>query len=103
MATIVDGKAVAASILRDVTDGVATLAAERRVTPTLAVVLVGQDPASKVYVGRKRQAARDAGIATRDHIFPEGLAEVATLALVRELNANKEVHGMLVQLPLPRR
>jgi len=99
---MLDGKAVAARIQREVKAEVATLASQRGVTPTLAVVLVGQDPASKVYVGRKRQAAQDAGIGTRDHIFPDGLSEGETLALVRELNDDKNVHGILVQLPLPK-
>jgi methylenetetrahydrofolate dehydrogenase (NADP+)/methenyltetrahydrofolate cyclohydrolase len=83
-----------------VTEGVAALLT-RGVQPTLAVVLVGADPASKVYVGGKRRACQAVGIAARDHLFPEGLTEADLLALVRALNADRAVHGILVQLPLP--
>ncbi len=102
MATILDGKAVAARIQRQVADEVSALVAARGVVPTLAVVLVGGDVASKIYVGRKRQACRDVGIEARDHVFPDGLGEAELLALVRELNEDKGVHGILVQLPLPK-
>jgi methylenetetrahydrofolate dehydrogenase (NADP+)/methenyltetrahydrofolate cyclohydrolase len=102
VATILSGKVVAEAIQREVAAEVAALRAERGVTPTLAVVLVGEDPASRVYVGRKTQACREVGIATRDHLFPRGLSEAALLALVRELNAAHDVHGILVQLPLPK-
>jgi methylenetetrahydrofolate dehydrogenase (NADP+)/methenyltetrahydrofolate cyclohydrolase len=102
MATILDGKVVASAIQREVAAEAAALRRERGVTPTLAVVLVGQDPASQVYVGKKRQAAQDVGIATRDHFFPNGLSEAQTLALVSELNDDEAVHGILVQLPLPK-
>lgn len=102
MATILDGKVVAASIQREGAADIDSFRRERSVTPTLAVVLIGNDPASKVYVGRKRQAAQAVGIATRDHIFADGLSETRTLALVQELNDDKHVHGILVQLPLPK-
>jgi methylenetetrahydrofolate dehydrogenase (NADP+)/methenyltetrahydrofolate cyclohydrolase len=102
MGTLLDGKAVAASIQQAVAADVEALRRGRGVTPTLAVVLSGEDPGSKVYVRRKRQAARDLGIQTRDHVFPNGLSERETLTLVQELNEDKEVHGILVQLPLPK-
>jgi len=73
----------------------------RGVTPTLAVVLVGQDPASRVYVQRKRATAQSLGIRAVDHLYPDGLAEGHLLGLIRELNADRSVHGILVQLPLP--
>jgi methylenetetrahydrofolate dehydrogenase (NADP+)/methenyltetrahydrofolate cyclohydrolase len=101
-ATILDGKAVAAGVLRETAERVAALGRERGVTPTLAVVLVGQDPGSTIYVGRKRKAAEEVGIATQDHLFPDGLSESETLALIRRLNADARVHGILVQLPLPK-
>ena len=101
MAQILDGRVVAAKVQAAVAEGVSDLAA-RGVQPTLAVVLVGEDPASKVYVGGKRRACQAVGIAARDHLFPHGLAETDLLALVRELNADRSVHGILVQLPLPR-
>jgi methylenetetrahydrofolate dehydrogenase (NADP+)/methenyltetrahydrofolate cyclohydrolase len=102
MGALLDGKAVAASIQQAVAADVEALRRGRGVTPTLAVVLSGEDPGSKVYVRRKRQAARDLGIQTRDHVFPNGLSERETLTLVHELNEDKEVHGILVQLPLPK-
>ncbi len=101
MALILDGKVVAAKVQAAVADGVRALRA-RGVRPTLAVVLVGDDPASRVYVGGKRRAAQAVGIEARDHVHPGGLAEADLLALVRELNADPTVHGILVQLPLPR-
>jgi methylenetetrahydrofolate dehydrogenase (NADP+)/methenyltetrahydrofolate cyclohydrolase len=101
MALLLDGRAVAARIQSEVATGVAALRAERHVVPTLAVVLVGEDPASKVYVRRKTQACREAGIDARDHLFPEGISQSELLALVRELNSARDVHGILVQLPLP--
>ena len=100
VALILDGKAVAAKVLAAVAEGVGAVRA-RGVQPTLAVVLVGEDPASKVYVGGKRRACQALGIAARDHLYPRGLAEPELLALVRELNADPSIHGILVQLPLP--
>ena len=82
MALILDGKAVAARVQAEVAGGVAELRA-RGVVPTLAVVLVGGDPASKVYVGRKRDACATVGIVARDHLFPRGLDEPSLLAVVR--------------------
>jgi methylenetetrahydrofolate dehydrogenase (NADP+) / methenyltetrahydrofolate cyclohydrolase len=102
MAIILDGKAVAARIQGEVATAAAALRAERGVVPTLAVVLVGEDPASKIYVRRKTQACREAGIDTRDHLFPAGISQALLLSLLRELNGERDVHGILVQLPLPK-
>src|SRR5262245_5493003 len=102
MATILDGKVVAASIQREVASATAALWAGRRVVPTLAVILVGDDPASRIYVGRKTQACREVGIEARDHLFPDGISEASLLTLVQELNIARDVHGILVQLPLPK-
>jgi methylenetetrahydrofolate dehydrogenase (NADP+)/methenyltetrahydrofolate cyclohydrolase len=102
MAIILDGKAVAARIQGEVATATAALRAERGVIPTLAVVLVGEDPASKIYVRRKTQACREAGIDARDHLFADGISEASLLSLVRELNSARDVHGILVQLPLPK-
>ena len=99
---ILNGTVVAGAIRAEVAAGVAALQASHAVKPALAVVLVGNDAASQVYVRNKRQACRDVGIEARDHLFPEGLTEASLLALVRELNAAADVHGILVQLPLPR-
>jgi methylenetetrahydrofolate dehydrogenase (NADP+)/methenyltetrahydrofolate cyclohydrolase len=100
VALILEGKPVAAKVQSAVAAGVAELRA-RGVVPTLAVVLVGEDPASRIYVGRKRAACEAVSIVARDHLFPRGLDEASLLALVRELNADRAVHGVLIQLPLP--
>jgi methylenetetrahydrofolate dehydrogenase (NADP+)/methenyltetrahydrofolate cyclohydrolase len=100
VALILDGRVVAAKIQGAVADAVTALRA-RGIRPALAVVLVGEDPASKIYVGGKRRACQAAGIEARDHLFPGGLPEPDLLALIRELNADRSVHGILVQLPLP--
>jgi len=91
---------VAAKVQAGVAAGVGELR-QRGVVPTLAVVLIGRDPASQVYVGRKRQACDAVGIVARDHLFPDGLDEAGLLTLVRDLDADPSVHGILVQLPLP--
>jgi len=101
VALILHGKVVAARIRAEVAAGVASLQASHGVKPTLAVVLVGSDPASQVYVRIKRRACQEVGIDARDHLFPAGLTEAALLSLVEELNAAPDVHGILVQLPIP--
>jgi len=98
---ILDGRGVAAKVQAAAADEVSALRA-RGVVPTLAVVLVGEDPASRVYVGRKRAAARAVGIQARDHLFPQGITQARLLDLIRDLNADRSIHGVLVQLPLPR-
>jgi len=100
VALILDGKVVAAKVQAAVATGAAELRG-RGVVPTLAVVLVGEDPASKLYVGRKRAACQAVGINARDHLFPQGLDESRLLDLVRELSGDRSVHGVLIQLPLP--
>jgi len=98
---ILDGRAVAQKVLADVRAGVDRLRAERGVTPTLAVVLVGDFAPSKIYVANKKRAAESVGIASRDHLHPAGLGRPELLALLRSLNADPSVHGILLQLPLP--
>jgi methylenetetrahydrofolate dehydrogenase (NADP+)/methenyltetrahydrofolate cyclohydrolase len=98
---ILDGKAVAQRVLADVRSGVERLRRARAVTPTLAVVLVGDFAPSKIYVANKRKAAESVGIAARDHLYPDGLAQTDLLRLLAELNADPAVHGVLLQLPLP--
>ena len=100
-ARIIDGKAIAAQVRAEVADGVARLGAESGVTPGLAVVLVGDDPASHVYVRNKQRAATEAGMAAADHRLPADAAPEALGAKLDELNADPAVHGILVQLPLP--
>ena len=99
---ILDGKAVAQKVLDEVREGVAKLQATHGVTPSLAVVLVGADPASAVYVRGKKNTAASVGITSPDYVYPEGLRQAALLELVDRLNADPTVHGILVQLPLPR-
>ncbi len=97
---ILDGKAVAQKVLGEVGAGVERLRAETGVTPTLAVVLVGDFAPSKVYVAAKLKAGASVGIATRDHLFPAGLTQAELRALLASLNADRGVHGILLQLPL---
>jgi methylenetetrahydrofolate dehydrogenase (NADP+)/methenyltetrahydrofolate cyclohydrolase len=101
MPTLLDGKVVAAAIQREVVAQVERIRARHGCNPTLAVVLIGENPASKVYINRKRQACQAIGIQTRDYVYPGGLAASDIRALVRELNDDQDVHGILVQLPLP--
>ncbi|PYN77177.1 MAG: bifunctional 5,10-methylene-tetrahydrofolate dehydrogenase/5,10-methylene-tetrahydrofolate cyclohydrolase [Candidatus Rokuibacteriota bacterium] len=98
---ILDGKLVAQTVLDDVRAGVARLKDTTGAAPTLAVVLVGDFAPSKVYVANKKRAADTVGIASQDHIHPEGLDRAALLALLRRLNADRGVHAILLQLPLP--
>ena len=99
---ILQGRPVADKVLAQVREGVARLQREHGVTPGLAVVLVGGDPASAVYVRGKKNTAASVGIASPDYVYPEGLGQNALLELVDRLNADPSVHGVLVQLPLPK-
>ncbi len=96
-AQLIDGKAFAAGLRQDV----ARQAAARKRPPGLAVVLVGADPASQVYVRNKRQACGEAGFLSRDYDLPADTPEARLLALIDELNADPAIDGILVQLPLP--
>ena len=99
---ILDGKAVADKVLVEVREGVARLVAERGVTPKLGVVLVGEDPASQVYVRNKKRSAESVGIATQDFLHPGGLTQEQLFALIDTLNRDDSIHGILLQLPLPK-
>ncbi len=98
---VVDGRAIAAQIQSELSVRVAALKG-RGVTPGLAFVRVGEDPASKVYVGRKEKACAELGIVSETHILPEQTSEAELLALIARLNAATHLHGILVQAPLPR-
>jgi methylenetetrahydrofolate dehydrogenase (NADP+) / methenyltetrahydrofolate cyclohydrolase len=100
-ARIIDGKALANGLRREVAAGVARLRRERGLIPVLAVVLVGEDAASQVYVRNKSAAIREVGMDLLEHRLPAETSRDALLALVGELNARSDVHGILVQLPLP--
>ncbi|RBO53473.1 bifunctional methylenetetrahydrofolate dehydrogenase/methenyltetrahydrofolate cyclohydrolase FolD [Rhodovulum sp. BSW8] len=100
-ATRIDGKAFAAGIREKVAAHVARLKADHGLTPGLAVVLVGEDPASQVYVRNKGEQTREAGMASFEHRLSVDTSEPDLLALIDRLNADPSVHGILVQLPLP--
>jgi methylenetetrahydrofolate dehydrogenase (NADP+)/methenyltetrahydrofolate cyclohydrolase len=99
-ATIIDGKSLAAAVRAAQKSAVAALAA-RGVRPGLAAVLVGDDPASRVYVRNKARACEETGVRSETHEFPENISESALIERVARLNADRAVHGILVQLPLP--
>lgn len=101
-ATIIDGKAFAAGLRERVGAEVAGLKADRGITPGLAVVLVGEDPASKVYVGSKAKQTVEAGMESIEHRLDESTSEADLLALIDALNNDTAVNGILVQLPLPK-
>ena len=100
-ATVIDGKAFAARVREKVAGHVARLKEEQGITPGLAVVLVGEDPASQVYVRSKGKQTVEVGMASFEYKLPVDTSEADLLALVRRLNADPAVHGILVQLPLP--
>ena len=100
-ATLIDGKAVAARVRADVAERAAALRA-RGVVPGLAVVLVGDDPASAVYVRSKGKAARECNVDVFDHKLPADTSQAALVELVRRLGADPAVDGILVQMPLPK-
>ena len=99
-ARIIDGKAIAEKLRRDITDRVALLK-QRDLSPGLAVVLVGADPASEVYVRNKGRQTVACGMQSFEHKLEATVPEAALLALIARLNADPTVHGILVQLPLP--
>jgi len=101
LANLIDGRAIAAQILAELTQRVATLKA-RGVQPGLAFVRVGEDPASKVYVGRKEKTCGELGIVSETHVLPEATSEEDLLALLARLKVDARLHGILVQAPLPR-
>jgi methylenetetrahydrofolate dehydrogenase (NADP+)/methenyltetrahydrofolate cyclohydrolase len=100
-AAVLDGAAIARSVFSELAPRIAALAA-RGIKPGLATVLVGDSPASQVYVRNKIRACAEAGVHGEDHALPADCSEEALLAKVHELNANPAIHGIIVQLPLPR-
>jgi methylenetetrahydrofolate dehydrogenase (NADP+)/methenyltetrahydrofolate cyclohydrolase len=101
-ATIIDGKAIGAQLRAEVAAEVRRLSHQNGLTPGLAVVLVGKNPASEVYVRNKSKAVTDAGMTPIDRHLPESVSETELLDLIAELNADPKVNGILVQLPLPK-
>jgi methylenetetrahydrofolate dehydrogenase (NADP+)/methenyltetrahydrofolate cyclohydrolase len=99
---ILSGKEVAAKVLAEVKADVAALRETTGVQPTLAVILVGDDPASQIYVRNKKRAADDVGINSRDYLFPQGCTQAELLETIAGINRDPAVHGVLLQLPLPK-
>lgn len=99
-ANLIDGRAIASAIQSELRVRVSALRA-RGTAPGLAFVRVGEDPASKVYVGRKEKACADLGIISETHVLPESTTETELLKLLARLNVDPRLHGILVQAPLP--
>ena len=102
MADIIDGKAFAAKIRAEVKEDSDKLISQKQVDPCLAVVLVGENPASKVYVGQKTKMAAECNIKTKDYKLDANTDQETLLKLIDDLNNDRSVHGILVQLPLPK-
>ncbi|HSU55833.1 MAG TPA: tetrahydrofolate dehydrogenase/cyclohydrolase catalytic domain-containing protein [Candidatus Dormibacteraeota bacterium] len=98
---LIDGRAIALELQQELAGRIAALKS-RGITPGLAFVRVGEDPASKVYVGRKEQACAALGITSETQVLPEKTTQAELLSLLDRLNANRGIHGILVQAPLPR-
>src|SRR5210317_532228 len=97
----IDGKAKAEQLAESITEQTAALLEEHGVKPGLAVVIIGEDPASQVYVRNKKRTAESCGFHSVQHTLPDDATQEAVLALVDELNGDPAIHGILVQLPLP--
>ncbi len=102
MTTVIDGKQVAASVIDAVKTASETLTKETGIKTGLAVVIVGNDPASHAYVGAKGRMAKECGFTSVQHTLPEETTQEELAALVQTLNADESLHGILVQLPLPK-
>jgi methylenetetrahydrofolate dehydrogenase (NADP+) / methenyltetrahydrofolate cyclohydrolase len=100
-ANLIDGRAIAAQIQTELAGRVAALKS-RGIQPGLAFVRVGEDPASKVYVGRKEKACAELGIISKTRVLPEATTEAELVALLSKLNSDSRLHGILVQAPLPK-
>ena len=101
MAQLIDGKAIASKIRTQLAQEVARLRATKGIVPGLAVVRVGEDPGSKIYVGAKRKAAQEIGLRDWEYHFDASVSRVELLDRIAQLNEAADVHGVLVQLPLP--
>jgi len=100
-ARLIDGKSIAAGLLAGIRQRIEQRLADHQRAPGLAVIMVGGDPASRVYVQNKRRACADVGMASFDHDLPEAVTQERLLALIDECNADPRIDGILVQLPLP--
>jgi methylenetetrahydrofolate dehydrogenase (NADP+) / methenyltetrahydrofolate cyclohydrolase len=102
MAKLIDGKAYAEGLRKRIATAVAVLKKDHNLTPGLAVVLVGEDPASKVYVSNKAKQTVEVGMNSYEYKLPATTSEAELLAIVEKLNADPQVHGILVQMPVPK-
>jgi methylenetetrahydrofolate dehydrogenase (NADP+)/methenyltetrahydrofolate cyclohydrolase len=101
-ATVISGKAVSAAVRERVKNDTAVFTAKTGITPGLAVIIVGEDPASQIYVRNKHKACAETGFKSFQHALPAETSEAELLELIAKLNADDSVHGILVQLPLPK-
>jgi methylenetetrahydrofolate dehydrogenase (NADP+)/methenyltetrahydrofolate cyclohydrolase len=101
MAIIIDGNKIAQDIRQELRRRVLELKEQRGIVPGLAVILVGDDPASKIYVGKKAQDCAEVGFLSREYKLPAATSEENLLRIIQELNVDKTIHGILVQLPVP--
>ena len=102
MSVIIDGNKIAQNIRQSVCKEAASFKHKTGIVPGLAVVLVGEDPASQVYVGRKAKACVEVGFLSREYKLPADTSEAKLLSLINDLNHDQLIHGILVQLPVPR-
>jgi methylenetetrahydrofolate dehydrogenase (NADP+) / methenyltetrahydrofolate cyclohydrolase len=102
MASIIDGNKIAQDIRNEVRQSAVFLKEQKGIIPGLAVVLVGEDPASQVYVGKKAKACAEVGFLSREYKLPADTSEAKLLEIITELNQDQLIHGILVQLPLPK-
>jgi methylenetetrahydrofolate dehydrogenase (NADP+)/methenyltetrahydrofolate cyclohydrolase len=100
-ANVIDGKALAARVRGEVAEGVAQFAAQHGRPPGLATILIGDDPASAIYVGSKQKVTGEVGMRGFDHRLPADVPREEAIALIERLNADPEVSGILCQLPVP--
>ncbi|MBT4878556.1 MAG: bifunctional methylenetetrahydrofolate dehydrogenase/methenyltetrahydrofolate cyclohydrolase FolD [Alphaproteobacteria bacterium] len=102
MTKIIDGKNFATEICKKLALETQSLKEQYNITPGLAVILVGSDPASQVYVGNKNKKAKNIGFLSKEILLPDNISEDALLSEINKLNKDKDIHGILVQLPLPK-
>ncbi|MFA5285241.1 MAG: bifunctional methylenetetrahydrofolate dehydrogenase/methenyltetrahydrofolate cyclohydrolase FolD [Smithellaceae bacterium] len=102
MSIIIDGSKIAQDIRSEVREETSVLKEKTGIVPGLAVVLVGEDPASQIYVGRKANACAEVGFLSREYRLPADTSEAKLLGLINDLNHDRLIHGILVQLPLPK-
>ena len=102
MVSIIDGNKIAQDIRNEVRQSAISLKEQKGIIPGLAVVLVGEDPASQIYVGEKAKACAEVGFLSREYKLPADTSEIRLLEIIAELNKDQLIHGILVQLPLPK-